>query len=120
MHQRRLFDDAWIVRRRHHLQGCEMTKIIINAKVLQQMLADQPEISIELAKNAADQVAEAFKKKVNTSVMANQMFQNLSEQLSYRHSPVSAAAHFQKLSAKLFAGRLWSLSIRYCLINPET
>lgn len=69
-----------------------MTKILINAKVLQQMLADQPELEIELVKNAADQVAEAFKKKVDTSVMANQMFQNLSEQLSYRHSPVSAAA----------------------------
>lgn len=69
-----------------------MTKIIINAKVLQQMLADQPEISIELAKNAADQVAEAFKKKVDTAAMVARMVTNLEEQLSYRRSPVSAAA----------------------------
>lgn len=31
MHQRRLSDDAWIVLRRHHLQGCEMTLNIIGA-----------------------------------------------------------------------------------------
>ena len=66
-----------------------MTKIIINAKVLQQMLADQPEISIELAKNAADQVAEAFKKKVDTAAMVARMVTNLEEQLSYRRSPFS-------------------------------
>lgn len=69
-----------------------MTKILINASVLQQMLKDQPEIEAELVKNAAAQVAEAFKKKVDTAAMVNQMVLNLQEQLSYRHSPVSKHA----------------------------
>lgn len=69
-----------------------MTKILINAKVLQQMLADQPELEAELVKNASDQVAEAFKRKVDASAMVAKMVKSLEEQLSYRHNPVSETA----------------------------
>jgi hypothetical protein len=69
-----------------------MTKIIINAMTLQKLIELEPEVSIELAKNAADQVAESFKKKIDTNAMVNKMVSSLSEQLSYRHSHISNAA----------------------------
>ena len=84
-----------------------MTKILINAKVLQQMLADQPEVEIELVKNTADQVAQAFKRRIDTTTMVNQMVANLSEQLSYRHSHISNAA--KELIAKQISEMLKSM-----------
>ena len=66
-----------------------MTKILINAKVLMNLFSSNEEFEVDLVKNASAQVAEAFKKKIDTSAMVNQMVKNLEEQLSYRHNPVS-------------------------------
>lgn len=66
-----------------------VTKIIINAVTLQKLIDLEPEVSVELAKNAADQVAESFKRKIDTAAMVNQMVANINEQISYRHMPLS-------------------------------
>ena len=84
-----------------------MTKIIINAVTLQKLIESEPEVSVELAKNAADQVAESFKRKIDTNAMVNQMVANLSEQLSYRHSHISNAA--KELMSKQISEMLKSM-----------
>ena len=66
-----------------------MTKILVNASVLQQIFMNSPDVEIDLTKTAASQVAEAFKKKVDTATMVNNMVSNLEEQLHYRHHPLS-------------------------------
>ena len=71
------------------------------------MLANQPEVEIELVKNTADQVAQAFKRRIDTTTMVNQMVANLSEQLSYRHSHISNAA--KELIAKQISEMLKSM-----------
>ena len=87
--------------------SANVTKIIINAVTLQKLIESEPEVSIELAKNAADQVAESFKRKIDTNAMVNQMVANLSEQLSYRHSHISNAA--KELMAKQISEMLKSM-----------
>jgi len=65
----------------------EMNKILINASVLKQMLESQPEIEIELIKNAAAQIAEVLKKKINQekSVIYDNAVTEINNRLNYKY-----------------------------------
>jgi adenosine deaminase len=64
-----------------------MNKILINATVLKQMLEAQPEVEIELVKNATAQIAEVLKRKVNENKSA--IFDNavteINSRLNYKY-----------------------------------
>lgn len=64
-----------------------MNKILINATVLKQMLDTQPEIEIELVKNASAQVAEVLKRKINEdkSKIYEQAVAEINSKLNYKY-----------------------------------
>lgn len=63
-------------------------RVLVTAKVLKQILADHPEVEIELVKGASAQVAADFKKKVDIKTIANGVIAEINDKLRYRpHFP---------------------------------
>ncbi len=64
-----------------------MNKILINATVLTEMLKSQPEIEIELIKNASAQIAEVLKRKINEqkSVIYDNAVSEINSRLNYKY-----------------------------------
>lgn len=64
-----------------------MNKILINASTLKQMLDTQPEIEIELIKNASAQIAEVLKRKINEqkSAIYDNAVQEINSKLNYKY-----------------------------------
>lgn len=64
-----------------------MTKILIDAVAVREMLDKHPEIELELTKNAAAQIAEQFKRKVlnDQGTLVDRLIEEINSKLNYKY-----------------------------------
>lgn len=64
-----------------------MTKLLLDATVLREMLERQPEIEVELIRNASAQIAEVLKRKINEqkSEIYDNAVKEINSRLNYKY-----------------------------------